>query len=292
MLARQHANLGIAGYLTTTIAVSSIGFARPDWLSPELADVAISLGSPTSLLILGIIAGTFALVPDFDEPGSTISRQFGKVSQFISSIFRVVAFGHRGLSHTIWFALVMGMLGIWVQRIPGEWSWTIPAINVDAISLSVPEATVVLSIARVWTSIILLVCASVLLNLVIRGRGKTRRVRRIMILLTLAVMMTSLTDIVPEYGVGWAMFSGIVWHCVGDQQTHSGNYFFWLPLIGPLQRIRIRFPWHFRTGSAVEESLVRPILILAALVAVAGSVFWSIYYVQTLNPEWSVIALG
>ncbi|WP_239645070.1 metal-dependent hydrolase, partial [Comamonas sp. B-9] len=65
---------------------------------------ALALGSrrvPPSMLLVGALA---AIAPDFDG----IPYQFGSAGSGI--------WAHRGITHTALFALLMGLLGLWLGR--------------------------------------------------------------------------------------------------------------------------------------------------------------------------------
>lgn len=72
---------------------------------------ALALGSrrvPASMLLVGALA---AIAPDFDG----IPYQFGSAGSGI--------WAHRGITHTALFALLMGLIGLWLAR----W-WKVPRL--------------------------------------------------------------------------------------------------------------------------------------------------------------------
>jgi inner membrane protein len=71
---------------------------------------AVGMGrarAPTSMLLMGMLA---AIAPDFDAIAFKLGIPYGGM------------WGHRGFTHTLGFALVMGLLGLLLAR-----RWNLPA---------------------------------------------------------------------------------------------------------------------------------------------------------------------
>jgi inner membrane protein len=71
---------------------------------------AVALGSkriPPSMLLAGMVA---AVLPDFDGIAFKLGIHYGGI------------WGHRGFTHTLGFALVAGLIGMWLARY-----WKLPA---------------------------------------------------------------------------------------------------------------------------------------------------------------------
>src|SRR3982751_800407 len=65
---------------------------------------AVALGSkriPPSMLLAGMVA---AILPDFDGIAFKLGIHYGGI------------WGHRGFTHTLGFALVVGLIGAWLAR--------------------------------------------------------------------------------------------------------------------------------------------------------------------------------
>ena len=90
MLGRDHALLGGLGYL----AVAPLILHGPTWQE-------LGVGCVTS--------AAFALLPDIDEPGSTVSRKLGPISRSVSHLTNTVAGGHRHATHSLLFATLVGL---------------------------------------------------------------------------------------------------------------------------------------------------------------------------------------
>lgn len=89
MLGRDHALLGAA-----------VALAGGDAGWEALGHPALPVGQ---LAAGAIVVAGFALLPDIDEPGSTVSRRFGPVSRAVSKVTNKLAGGHRAATHSLLF---------------------------------------------------------------------------------------------------------------------------------------------------------------------------------------------
>jgi membrane-bound metal-dependent hydrolase YbcI (DUF457 family) len=97
MLGRDHALMGAAGTLAVVPALGRL--------------VGSHLG-PAETAVAGVVGAGFALLPDLDEPGSTVARKFGLVSEAASHVVHAAAGGHRQATHSLLFAAVV-TAGLW-----------------------------------------------------------------------------------------------------------------------------------------------------------------------------------
>ena len=81
MMGKSHAAMGLAA--GAGIGVAVFGLSSPTWLIPTVA-----------------VCGA-AILPDIDEPGSTVSREFGLASEGFSFVVNKIAGGHRKLTHSL-----------------------------------------------------------------------------------------------------------------------------------------------------------------------------------------------
>jgi inner membrane protein len=58
------------------------------------------------VVVAVVVAGVAALLPDIDEPGSTLGHRMPVVSTVLHSLF-----GHRGITHTVFFAFLAACAG-------------------------------------------------------------------------------------------------------------------------------------------------------------------------------------
>lgn len=97
MLGRDHALFG---------AAVALAGGQAGW--EALGHPALPVGQ---LAAAGVVVAGFALLPDIDEPGSTVSRRFGPVSRAVSRVTNKLAGGHRAATHSLLFVgLVFGAM--------------------------------------------------------------------------------------------------------------------------------------------------------------------------------------
>ncbi len=107
MLGRDHALMGAVGALAA---------------GPALANLVGSHLTPAQTVAAGVVGAGFALLPDLDEPGSTVARKFGLAGQAASHVVHAAAGGHRQATHSLGaIAIVVG--GFWALD---RYVWTAP----------------------------------------------------------------------------------------------------------------------------------------------------------------------
>ncbi len=209
------------------------------------------VGVPASTVVVGAgVAAGFALLPDIDHPGSTISRSLGPITRVIGRTVSYVAdkvqdwtcrcckdpdtVAHRALTHTAVGAVATGALVAWVCARLGQ-----------------PAALVVVALA---------------VALAVRGivptkwRGSLGSAGAGVVAAGLAFRFG------PASGWWWLGLPagfGVLAHIVGDGLTKSA-----VPLLWPAKIRGCRwFPcgsprWlRFRTGGRVERWLVGPLML-------------------------------
>jgi membrane-bound metal-dependent hydrolase YbcI (DUF457 family) len=214
-------------------------------------------GAGGVLTFAAVCAGA-ALLPDLDHPSSVATRRFSVASWLASHVIRPLSRlvydltrgrrdtgrgSHRGLTHTVVGAVLLGM-----------------AVNLASARFGTP--------VLVGTLFVCLALAIKGLDAIVPGPPS----------LVIAAGLTYLIeDFVPggtAGTAGWlgtAVTLGMVVHSVGDAITESGA-----PLLWPLP-IRQRTwypvgsprPLRFRTGGTVEAWLVAPVLTVAVFLLAA-----------------------
>lgn len=254
MMRQGHAVSGLA---------AGLGMAG---LAPALG---MQLSLPTALIGAALTAGA-ALLPDIDCPGATVTRTFGIPSMLLAEstnafsawIYERTATehdeerdgGHRGITHTLVFALVLGGLCALFARV----TWIM--------------------------LLILFVCIALTLQGLL---GKRARVRlpfdgflpdKLGLWIVSALLTGALWFWLPEefspLFLGALVAFGCLVHCVGDALTLSGCPIAWpIPIagqrwypIGTPEAVR------FRAGGAAEVYLVLPLLTLTALVLLIDTI--------------------
>lgn len=179
-------------------------------------------------------AGGFAMLPDLDQEGTTISRMWGPASDLPAKLINRVSGGHRwgthdavlaplafgGLaslaSHTFWSSLLVLALAI--------------GLALRALNFVIPgntETTIIGNLAASWGGAWLL-------------------------------LQHSPSPLWLPYAVGL----GVLAHIAGDFLTREGVP---VPVVWLLHRCRIALV-HLRTGTTVERMLLAPAFFVATLV--------------------------
>jgi len=230
MLGRDHALVGGVGYLAVA----------PVLLGHEATWQVLGVGCVTS--------AAFALLPDIDEPGSTVSRKLGPLSRGVAEFTNKVAGGHRQATHSLLFAGLVGVGAYFAAQ--------------HRLAAAIVVAASFLLVFRM------------LLPRMIRY---ARTVSLAMLVLGGSAAWWIFHDYAQAFGAGghvaWHWFvlataGGCIWHLVGDSLTVEGVPYLWLPGIKPLQKIRVAVPLVGHCGSA-RESLVG-VCLVAALILMAA----------------------
>jgi membrane-bound metal-dependent hydrolase YbcI (DUF457 family) len=111
MMGRSHLALTAAGYVALSLhpLVTPLGRFQAPQLSGSWPGYG-QAGVVAAIAVGAAVAGVTSLSADIDQPGSKASRSLGWPSYLVSSIIRVLA-GHRGITHSIWPAIGLAMLG-------------------------------------------------------------------------------------------------------------------------------------------------------------------------------------
>lgn len=206
------------------------------------------------------VAG-FALLPDLDHPGSRASRLLGPVTGALSRFLRwcsarlyAVTKGpkdercegkHRHMTHTLVFAVLLGGLTAWVTA-----AWGVPAVLV-VLALGMLLAVDALGD---W-----LLAVPVITGIAVAGSQNP----------------AAALDAALQPAAGWlgiAVAAGCLVHCLGDSITLSGCPWLFPLLIRGETWYELRPPrWlRFRTGGAVENFVVFPVLTVLGVLLVPG----------------------
>ena len=235
MLAAQHANLAVVGFVFPTYGIATLAAnGNMDFLPADFVAAVASLREPYTLFVLTVIATAFALLPDFDEPNSTVSRKFGFLGQGLSHIFRKVVGGHREGSHTLIFALVCGAIGIGLQLFGTQ-------------------------VSQISAGIIFVVSISLIVRLILPfGLGNVIYGIAVLGAIVLAVL-NGVNGSLPMFGLGFAMFAGVNLHCLGDALTPSK-----VKWLAPMYKGKLGINLNGSTGGTIELFVMGPIFALAS----------------------------
>jgi LexA-binding, inner membrane-associated putative hydrolase len=181
-------------------------------------------------------AGGFAMLPDLDHRGSTVSDMWGPVTDVPSGLIGKVTGGHRWGTHDAVLApLAFGGLAM-------------------------------LAADTYWASLLLMALAIGLalhaLHFVIPGNTETTIVGNIVLSWVGAWWLLEHSP-QPAW-LPWAVALGVLTHIAGDALTNAGIP---LPVLWLLRRTRLKFS-PMRTGTVLETAVLVPAFIVAIAVCV------------------------
>jgi membrane-bound metal-dependent hydrolase YbcI (DUF457 family) len=219
VLGRNHALSGAVGFLVAA------PMATPD---ANLAQLAVGT----------VVCAAWALAPDLDHPGATVSRGLGPGGRVASAGVRVVSGGHRQGTHSILASVLVGVLAWWM-------TFHAPTHTVAAVTAGIG---VMLAVPLLGKSVGVAVGGPVGLAL---GAGVGW------------ALWAGHVAIGPWFFL--AVTLGFALHWVGDALTPQG-----VPWLWPLHPHRLKIPL-FTTGSPLEG--VASMLFVAALAVLSWQTF-------------------
>ncbi|WP_299952146.1 metal-dependent hydrolase [uncultured Modestobacter sp.] len=178
--------------------------------------------------------GGFAMLPDLDQRGSTISRMWGPLTDAPSGVVSAIARGHRWGTHDAVLApAVFGLIAYAA-------SW------------------------QRWSSLLLMALAIGLalraLHFVIPGRAENTVIGNLLLSWGGAWLLLEHSP-----SPGWlplAIAAGVLTHIAGDWLTREGVP---VPVFWLVRRSRLA-PVHLRTGAVVEKAVLVPLFAVATVV--------------------------
>jgi hypothetical protein len=178
--------------------------------------------------------GGFAMLPDLDQRGSTISRMWGPLTDVPSGVVNTVARGHRWGTHDA----VLGPLVLGLLATAAAW--------------------------QRWSSLLLLALGIGLalraLHFVIPGRAENTVLGNLVLSWGGAWLLLEHS---PSPGwLPWAVIVGVLTHIAGDWLTKEGVP---VPVFWLVRRSRLA-PVHLRTGAVVEKAVLVPLFLVATVV--------------------------
>jgi LexA-binding, inner membrane-associated putative hydrolase len=181
-------------------------------------------------------AGGFAMLPDLDQRGSTISRMWGPLTDAPAGAVGLIAQGHRKGTHDA----VLAPIGFGLLAYGASWyHWSSLLVLALAIGLALHA-----------------------LHFVIPGSSETTVVGNL--ILSWGGAWWLLAHIPAPVWLPWAVALGVLAHIVGDALTCGGVP---VPLLWILNGGRLVF-LPLRTGATVEKVLLAPAFLLATVVFV------------------------
>lgn len=251
MLGRDHALLGGLGFLV----VAPLVLHKPTWQE-------LGVGCVTS--------AAFALLPDIDEPGSTVSRKLGPISRSVSRFTNKVAGGHRQATHSLLFGGLVGLVTWFTLRSP--------------ISVAIIVAASFALVFRMLLPKMLRYAPLIGLAGLGLAWGSANWAYHLAVSTHRHIHPSSQWLVLATVG-------GCCLHYLGDTCTIEGVPYLWLPGVPALQKFRIAVPIVGHTGSE-RESLLGGIMGIALVwlavtkiaVPAQHSLVLSALHIPNLNP--------
>lgn len=223
--------------------------ALTGWCAGAALAPAVGMPSLAGVVVLATATAGYALLPDLDHPGARASRLLGPVTEVVCRVLRAAsalayrltkgprdersAGTHRHLTHTVLFALALGVAAAAGSVAGGRWAVA-----------SIAGFGLLLAVDALGDWLLLLAAGG--------AYGLARHGGALPAL---------------HHATGWigiAVAAGCITHCLGDALTRSGCPFLWpLPIAGETW-YEIRPPIRFATGGPFEHAV--------AVIACAGGV--------------------
>ncbi|MFI6386288.1 metal-dependent hydrolase [Nonomuraea sp. NPDC050540] len=237
MMGHSHAMTGAIAWLGLAPAFAALPLLNESSRFIETGIMASAL-TPSELIAGALVCAGAAMLPDLDHPSATIAQTFGPVTWALSKVVAWISGGHRGMTHSLAFAVAVGFGAHWLAN-------TYP-------------------IGRDIMVVLLIGLALRAIGIGIPGNKTGSAMVNIGLTAGLFVVFMSL-------GVGYAWLGlavgiGCFIHVVGDCMTERG-----CPVLWPLAA-RWVLPWKIgiKTGKKFEQKILAPVLS----VAIVGLLFW------------------
>jgi membrane-bound metal-dependent hydrolase YbcI (DUF457 family) len=179
-------------------------------------------------------AGGFAMLPDLDQRGSTISRMWGPLSDIPSGVVGTIARGHRWGTHD---AVVAPVVFGFLASLAADWFWSSLLFMAMSIGLALRA-----------------------LHFVIPGKAENTVIGNLVLSFGGAWLLLAHSPS-PSW-LPYAVMLGVLTHIVGDLLTCEGVP---LPVFWAFGRNRIKLS-PLRTGTVFETALLVPVFLAIAIV--------------------------
>lgn len=214
--------------------------------------------TPQSWAVGAVLATGAALLPDLDHPSSTISRTFGPISQGMSTAINTISGfvyrttrtrrdsnrggGHRGLTHTLVFALLAAVGTTAVVQTSQKWA--LPVLMFMFCGLAVR------GVMSDWCP-----------------KQDALWITGVSAAMTWACVAWTAQSSASAAACGVAVGIGCVAHYFGDAITEQGCPMLWPIPLGGKTWFSVAPPkvMRMRTGGTVEMTVVGPIITLLSV---------------------------
>jgi hypothetical protein len=234
--------------------------ALTGWCAGLAVAPFVGAGAIEQAVLFATTTAGFALLPDLDHPHARASKLLGPLSRLLSWLLRHASGAlyqltkgprdekrtgtHRHLSHTVLFAVGLGMLATAGTQAGGPYA--VAAVAVFGLLLAEDAL-------GDWMLIVS--AGGIVWWLYLAGPNPTAELDQLAGLLGIAVAVGCFT------------------HCLGDAITESGCPFLFPLLIAgeTWYEIRLPRPMRIRTGKKVEQLLIFPVFLVLAVVLLPGA---------------------
>lgn len=210
-----------------------------------LAPLTVPLTGP-ELAVGTILTAGAALLPDFDEPGSTISREGGWLTSGFAHLVHWAAGGHRRGTHTLLGTVIFTATAVLAVTEASNWG------------------------GKAWLFLWLALLISAALRVLpLPGRGHLLDTAGTAAAAGMCFWHNGLALVPACVGLG------VLAHIAGDELTHGGCPFLWPVFNHKFHLLPKRL--QFTTGAAFESVFLSPALTVALTVVVlwdTGGIGW------------------
>lgn len=246
------------------------------WLAVGAVAAGLDHPMPWPTLVVGaLICAGAALAPDLDHKAATISRAFGPISRWLCSVIDKLSYaayrktrkpgdpiregGHRTLTHTWLWAVMMGAGASGLAWVGGRWA----VVFILFVHAVLAVEGLLWRQARMSSDILVWLLGATSAWVLADTLDSTQSGKGWL-----------LTEPGQQYlWIGIPIVLGSIVHCLGDALTVSG-----CPVLWPIPIGRRRWyplgtpkPMRFRAGSKVEIKVLTPVFFVIGGVGAVGA---------------------
>ncbi|NUW30936.1 metal-dependent hydrolase [Nonomuraea sp. SMC257] len=232
MMGHTHAMTGAIAWLGLAPTLAALPMVTESSRFIETGIMANAL-SPAEFIAGALVCAGAAMLPDLDHPSATIAQTFGPVTWLLSKAVCWVSGGHRGATHSLVFAVALGLGAHWLA---GAYPIGRDILVVLLIGLALRAIGIGIPGNKM---------GSALVN----------------VGLTAGLYAVFLSQGVGYAWLGMAVALGCLIHVLGDCMTERG-----CPVLWPMS-VKFVLPWKIgiKTGKKFEQKILAPVLSVAII---------------------------
>ncbi|MBN6055263.1 metal-dependent hydrolase [Nonomuraea sp. RK-328] len=231
-MGHTHAMTGAIAWLGLAPTLAALPMLTESSRFIETGIMANAL-NPAEFIAGALICAGAAMLPDLDHPSATIAQTFGPVTWLLSKAVCWVSGGHRGATHSLVFAVALGLGAHWLA---GAYPIGRDILVVLLIGLALRAIGIGIPGNKM---------GSALIN----------------VGLTAGLYAVFLSLGVGYAWLGMAVALGCLIHVLGDCMTERG-----CPVLWPMS-VKFVLPWKIgiKTGKKFEQKILAPVLSVAII---------------------------